>query len=423
MSTCLRTFQRRVDAEVPRTVQVLARQGKEAFQRTMPAQQRDKNVFHALEALNADGHRFDVFARALDGLIFRPVLVAFQDVYSGKILSWRIDQTEHSGLVRLAFGDVVENYGIPSEVYLDNGRSFAAKWLTGGTQTRYRFKIREEDPEGLFVQLGTQVHWTTPYHGQAKPIERAWRDLCETIAKHPACRGAYTGNKPTAKPENYGSKAVDIADFERLVGQEITAHNARLGRRSAICNGKSLDQAFDQSYATAIIKKASSEQRRWWLLAAESASADRATGHITLFKNRYWHESLTDHAGDKLIVRFDPQNLHAGVHCYTSANRYLCHAECLGAFGFNDQNAARELAKAKQQRKKAATQLLDRERKVAVLETALPTSQPPPVPTAKGIAPVFKAPLAKPSPQSASNSDFEGRFAASVSQLKPRKTL
>jgi hypothetical protein len=28
---------------------------------------------------------------------------------------------------------------------LDNGRAFASKWITGGANTRFRFKVREED--------------------------------------------------------------------------------------------------------------------------------------------------------------------------------------------------------------------------------------------------------------------------------------
>ncbi|HOK71525.1 MAG TPA: hypothetical protein PLM83_08745, partial [Bacillota bacterium] len=35
-----------------------------------------------------------------------------------------------------------------------------------------------------------EVHWTTPYHGQSKPIERAWKTLCEEVSKHPKFAGA-----------------------------------------------------------------------------------------------------------------------------------------------------------------------------------------------------------------------------------------
>ena len=60
-------------------------------------------------------------------------MVAFQDLYSGKMVAWRVDRTENSNCVRLAFGDLVERHGIPEYCWLDNGRNFAAKWLTGGT--------------------------------------------------------------------------------------------------------------------------------------------------------------------------------------------------------------------------------------------------------------------------------------------------
>src|SRR5690606_13947366 len=124
------------------------------------------------------------------------------------------------------------------------------------------------------TQLGVEVHWTTPYSGQSKPIERAFRDLCNDIWRHPAFVGAYTGNNPNAKPEDYGSRAVALDEFYRIVSQEIREHNRRTGRRSRVCAGQlSFDQAFRESYARAPIRKASEEQLRLFLLAAESVTA------------------------------------------------------------------------------------------------------------------------------------------------------
>ena len=44
----------------------------------------------------------------------------------------------------------------------------------------------------------------------------------------------------------------------------------------------------------------------------------------------------------RVIVRFDPEDLHAGVHVFDHAGRCLCLAECLDPVGFNDTKAARE---------------------------------------------------------------------------------
>lgn len=219
---CLKTFTRRIDRELPRAVRVLAREGEEALMRTYPAQERDRSHFTALAGVNADGHRWDIRVRFPDGAEGRASILGWQDLHSGKILAWRLCDHESSDVVRLSFGDMVRNYGVPGAVWLDNGRAFASKWMTGGTPNRYRFKIREEDPTGLITSLvgPENVHWVTPYHGQAKPIERAWRDFCDRIAKHPAFAGAYVGNSPTNKPENYGSRVIDWAEFERVVTDE-----------------------------------------------------------------------------------------------------------------------------------------------------------------------------------------------------------
>lgn len=384
-----KTIERRLQA-LPLSVRVAGRQGMDALKSLYPAQERDRSIFHALEAVNADGHKWDVFARWPDGYIGRPLMVAFQDLYSGKILSWRIDRSEHAALVRLALGDVVSTYGVPDHCWLDNGRGFAAKWLTGGTPTRYRFKVREEDAAGLLTTLGVQVHWTTPYSGQSKPIERAFRDFCSDIAKDPRFAGAYTGNTPLAKPENYGKTAVPIDAFIAVVSEGITAHNARQGRRTSVANGRSFDDTFVASYQTSPIRRTTPAQERLWLLAAENITA-RRDGSIELLGNRFWTEQLVDHALQKLIVRFDPQNLHDQIHAYRLDGSYLCSAPVIEAVGFADVDAARKHAHARAKWMRSQKDMLEAERVIGIDQVAamLPTVDEPTVPETKVVRPIF----------------------------------
>jgi hypothetical protein len=161
-----RTLRRRLEREVPRNARVLKRSGQEQARRTRPQQRRDRTVFGPCQAVNADGHTFDVFVTApWREKPFRPVLVAVQDLFSGKIVGWRLGESECWPLVRLAFLDVLRTHGVPEAAYLDNGRAFASKWMTGGQLRRFRFKVKEGEPEGLLTSVGMVVHWTTPYHG------------------------------------------------------------------------------------------------------------------------------------------------------------------------------------------------------------------------------------------------------------------
>lgn len=390
-----KTLLRKIEREIALPVRKLAREGVDALKRMYPAQTRDRSMFHALEAVNGDGHKFDVFVRWPDGEIGRPMMVAFQDLYSGKILSWRIDKSENRDSIRLALGDLVEDHGIPGHIWFDNTLAFANKWLTAGTASRFRFKVKDEDPVGLCALLGIEVHFSLPYSGQSKPIERAWRDLCDYVARHPAFAGAWCGNNPMAKPENYGSKAIDLDDFLRVLSEEVTAHNARPGRRSQVCGGtKSFDRAFAESYENSAIRKAEPEQRRLWLLAAEGVKVDRTDGKIRLLGNVYWSESLHDHLGQSLVVRFDPQDLAADLHVYRLDGGYVGAAACIDAAGFADANAAREHGRARRAWMKAQKTMLQAERRMDAAEFSalIPAAAEPIALESKVVKPTFTTP-------------------------------
>ena len=104
-----RTMRRRLDATVSAVMQILARKGVDAVKRKYPAQVRDKTALVALEAVNADFHKFDVFVRwpAPKGekeQILRPQMVALQDIYSGRVLAWRMPA--HTGDVTNTAGSL-----------------------------------------------------------------------------------------------------------------------------------------------------------------------------------------------------------------------------------------------------------------------------------------------------------------------------
>ena len=133
------TFLAKIRCELPRQVLILAREGKQALKRSYPYQQRDHSVFDAFEAVCPDGHEFDLRIEFPDGEVRRSMACFWQDIYSGMILSRRVDKTMNRDMVRLSAGDMIEKFGIPRMAYADNGREFACKWLTGGMEHRFRF--------------------------------------------------------------------------------------------------------------------------------------------------------------------------------------------------------------------------------------------------------------------------------------------
>ncbi|MCU0946784.1 MAG: Mu transposase C-terminal domain-containing protein [Porphyrobacter sp.] len=366
-----RTFRRRLDREIPAEVLILKREGVEALRRATPANRRSVRELQAMEWINIDGHVFDVFVRLPAGRIVRPTMIAMQDVYSRKIVAFRIGTEESAVNTRLCFADLFREWGIPGHVVMDNGRGFNSKWLTGGTDFRFRFKARAEDPIGLLPGLGVKTHATLPFRGQSKPIERAFRDMCADIAKHPEFHGAYTGNNPMAKPENYGNAAVDWDRFCEVVANEIAEHNARPGRRTEVAQGRSFDQAFAESYAVApITKVVDPVVLRMALLAAEAKKVNKTDGTIEIAGNRYYHPDLIAHRGELVTVRFDPDNLHSPIHVYQSKGPYIVEAMLLADTGFGDIAGAQETARRTKNMKRRAKELAEAERLLSPEELA-----------------------------------------------------
>ncbi|MGV8939063.1 MAG: transposase domain-containing protein [Allorhizobium sp.] len=350
-----RTLRRRIDILVPRAVQILARKGKEEAKKLFPAQMRSVAHLYAMQYANTDGHKLDLHVqfpgREKTGRIY---LMATQDVFSRKILSWVLSEAETWEAVRTIIGNMVEQHGIPERLYMDNGRAFASKKISGGARRRNRFKITEDEVAGLLHTLGTEARFVNPYSGQSKPIERGWGDLAENISKHPAMAGCYTGRSTQHKPENYGKRAVPLAELEKHVAECIEEHNARVGRRTETAKGQSFDQVFATSMADAsnLVRFASPSQRSLWMLTAETVSARKPDGAVHMFENRYWHRDLNQWLGRKITVRFDPSNLHGSVKIYDPQGRFLCDAECIDKSGFDCAAAAREISRARGTKKK-----------------------------------------------------------------------
>lgn len=310
---------------------VACREGEHALMHHMiPAQQRTVEHLDAMQWINGDGYLHNVFVRWFNGDVIRPKTWFWQDVKTRKILGWRCDVSENIDSIRLSFMDVVTRYSIPEDFHItiDNTRGAANKWLTGGAPNRYRFKVKEDDPKGLFLLMGAKMHWTSVVAGkgwgQAKPVERAFGvgGLEEYVDKHPALAGAYTGPNPQAKPDNYGDHAVDAELFLKTFAEGVAMFNARTGRETEMCGGKlSFDDVFEREYARTIVRKPTEEQKRMLLLPAEAVNVSRK-GEFTLkvggslkgAKNVYYNMALMNAGVKKVVVRFDPQQLHSTVY-------------------------------------------------------------------------------------------------------------
>ena len=438
----LTSLMRRMDLEVPHAQQVMLREGEHALMQLYPPQVRTIEELDAMSWINGDGYLHNVFVRWFNGEVIRPKTWFWQDIYSRKIVGWRTDISENTDSIRLSLMDVCSQYGIPREITIDNTRAAANKWMTGGVPNRYRFKVKEDDPIGIIPTLGIKLHWSSVLlgkgHGQAKPIERAFGKggLEQYIDIAPGLDGCYTGPNPMAKPDNYGERVIEVADFLVAVARGVEMFNAKENRNTEACRGvMSFNQAFAASYEKAVVRKASPEQLQLLMLEAESVRVSRfgtfvlmAGGSISNRKNRYHHKALFEHVGKKVVVRFDPQQLHESVVVYTPNGLVICTAECVEKVAFGDTQQAREHKRRRTQFVKANKAAALAQQGMSALEAAalLPSISDEPAPETKVVEmvrpvalgnaalAVQPAPLAASQPQTEPVPvvDYEARYIA-----------
>ncbi|MEZ8655726.1 transposase domain-containing protein [Vibrio splendidus] len=437
----LKSLDRRMKHEVPVQQRIMLREGEHALHQMFPPQERTVEGLHALEWINGDGYQHNVFVKWFNGEILRPKTWFWQDIYSRKIIGWRCDISENTDSIRLSLMDVCEKFGVPKELTLDNTRAAANKWMTGGVPNRYRFKVKADDPLGIIPMMNIKLHWSSVIlgkgHGQAKPIERAFGvgGLEEYIDKHPLCRGAYTGPNPMAKPDNYGSKALDAEDFLQAIAKGVEMYNARENRNTEVCKGfMSFNQAFNASYETAAIRKATTDQLQMMMLQAEAVRVSKhgtisldAGGSLKGRKNRYYSESMMNHVGQKLVARFDPLKLHESIEVYTLNGVRICTAECLDKTGFGDTQAAREHKRKRTQFTKANKIAAQAQTEMDALEVAamMKPLEEEVLPETKVVEPFRPVSIGNTAAKAIAledeDEDYEQNFSQSVSNLFEQK--
>ncbi|UJZ95016.1 Mu transposase C-terminal domain-containing protein [Photobacterium damselae subsp. damselae] len=369
-----KTVTRWVHQNIPYELCVLMRDGKAAVhQQLVPAQRRTRMGMHALELVSGDGHVARVHCELDNGEIIRPMIWVFQDVFSSAIVGYSIDLSENNEMMAIAIANMADKYGLPGGWTFDRGSAALSDQITGSMvkpnkKGKYK-KFDSNELEGLLQMLGytsSDINWTgiiednvgNKGNARSKPVERVFhsRGGIGQFERNPAFAGCYTGKSVVDRPMDYqgGKKGVPFAQFCKVFDSWVTDFNNQLGRRTEMGRGvKSYQQVFDESYAVSQIRKPTPEQLRLCLLRKEAVIV-RESGVIELqaskykektdsyYKtNRYHSAMLYDYIGKKIMVRFNPYNMHSEIYAYDHLGRLIGAIPLVEDAGFKSLSAKR----------------------------------------------------------------------------------
>ena len=324
------SFYRRLKS-VPEGVKVLGREGHKAFNdRCAPYIKRIYDEMQSNEWWIADNHTFDVMVRDKSGKLHRPYLTAFLDARSGIFTGYYITYNPGSEATLIALRKGILEYGIPDNIYVDNGREFLTFDIGGLGHRKKKPKNGEEtfEPPGVFKRLGINMTNAIVRNAKAKIIERRFNDVKNGLSR---LFNTYTGGSVVEKPERlkYVLKKDAIYtddEFQEYVDAILKYYFNMMEYDGPVAEdkGKLKMDVFNEH----LIKRrvAAAEELNLMLMRSSRPQAVGRRGvHLDINGGRleYWNdELLMRHFGEKVYFRYNPNDLKE-VRIYNLEDKYL----------------------------------------------------------------------------------------------------
>lgn len=348
-------FHRKVKT-IPEHALIYYREGENALRDVLPSMDRDKTDIASNDIWFSDHHRVDVFTRNEDGSrLCRLWLTVFFDARSNKVISYICRNADPAAdVIKQTMKKGMELHGIPRAVYFDNGKDYRSK------------VFRQEFPLSLVHQLGINSIYATPYHGQAKTVERFFRTFEERFGKmFPTYTGKDAKNRPEkmrVSDEKILAIAPSIETFLAALDNYMEDYNHTPSRGKNL-EGKSPDEVYYQNLSE---KREITDRKALALLCGTFDTRTVNKSGIS-FRNRvYWDKALLPYFKKKVIINYDSENLDV-LNVFDEDMRAVCLAVAKVRTPFRNTTEA-DYKKAMKQ-KKQARQMVEKYRPQVELDT------------------------------------------------------
>lgn len=321
------TFCRHIENDITEGLKTLGRYGEKAFKdRYAPYIKRLYDNMESNEWWIADNHTFDVMTT--DGkTTHRLYLTAFMDARSGILTGIYVTNNPSSQATLIALRKGIMEYGIPANIYVDNGREFLT-FDVGGLGHRQKKSTKDKfTPPPVFERLGIKMTNAIVRNAKAKIIERRFLDLKNSISR---LFETFTGGNVLEKPESLktilkSERIPNDIDFTQQIEMIVKYYFNRDTYNGAVAKDKG--KLKQQVYEENLLHKRIAEESELNLMLMRSSKAQtvgRRGVHLTISGQRidYFNKELLDMQGKKVYYRYDPDNLSA-IRIYDLEDRYL----------------------------------------------------------------------------------------------------
>ena len=384
---------RRYLATIPPAVGIHDRHGPRAWRAAAePKTVRDWRAVGVGEIWIGDHRRLDVLVRlsdAPDAPRLRPWLTAWMDGRSRVAIGVHLDVVPSSHTIALALRSGILAYGVPREIYVDNGRDYRSAYLRGKqTTSRVDFdeSLQRVVSPGVLTDLGITCRHATAYQPWSKPIEAWFSHVCSAWER---TLPGWTGPDAQRRPEKLSreirrNELWTLATLRAALVARIEEYHAT----PSVTLGATPISLWND------VVRAIPEARALDLLLLRHRRSRVSAHGVQAFGLRgrpryYWDDALALYIGRSVDVRYDPADLSV-LYIY-SEQSLLCVAAAVTphAHGSTESEVAAHV-----RRQRAARETIKNYRAArqtvfqAIPEPAVPlavndTPRPPTGPTAR----------------------------------------
>lgn len=300
----VRTFLRKLQREVPKQSIYLARYGYSKWNKKYGNYiERDYSNVRVGQCWVSDHAQIDVAVVNNDGKVCFPWVTAWRDFKTNKWLGWLLhEESGNSDHIFQTFYYSALKYGLPDEIYIDNGKDYRAKDFAGGRGNN----ISDHHSSPMLGLLGVEARFSLPYNAQTKPIERDFKKIKELFSKHIV---GYRGGNVVERPEKLkneisGKKLLTFKEFKLVFDDFIENVMNKLPSKSKKLRGKSPDELFAEEFT--LMKTVPKDSLMLFCM--------RSSKIVTIGRNgirdsqlgvNYWSGWMSGFKGEKVYIRRD----------------------------------------------------------------------------------------------------------------------
>lgn len=321
----------------------LASKGSREYKnKVMVKGSRDTSGLKVMQIVMGDEHTFDCWVayKQPNGKVIpiKPHLAAWVDMRSRAIMGDVLCKDANSDILKQSLLKMMysEPGGIPEYLYIDNGKDYTAKTMTGRDRNDRSGMDFDDTTKGFYKSIGIKDdHRALPYEPWSKgQIERFFRTVCNKFTKwFKSYTGTLTGSKTSDKVTKDIKRMCEngeLLTMEEFYEEwhkwltEVYMHTEHGGLKKAKETHKTPYDCFmnEERYFKAAPPKSYAT-----LLMMKSENVLVRNIGIVRWGFEYRSDELCDYIGRKMDIKYDPDDMST-LYVFDKNDRKVCEAYC-----------------------------------------------------------------------------------------------